>query len=259
MINKAKLQRRSLNRFTYNSNPRWCFLTTVLLDDSYADTIEWGIALAAVVVSIAIAENYINLANNYYADYSVMRNFYYNTFQQQGELPFTNETFGLAFYAPDYIGVNNVGYLPPGAWYLFNPELVSRTANITATQGRYGSRYSAPLEVAGSAPMDVASITDDWNSYMNRYEEHKRDVFNARWWASRMDALSYGNKEAAMTERGLATSFAVFDNASGELESNINSIGNGLASYRNYVNTVKDLSKDFDNVPFEQRSYFGVY
>lgn len=200
-----------------------------------------GVTAAATIFSLYIQAKYLNLAEDYYDLYKDQRDFYYNNFQGQGELPFTNEQFGVAPYNPDYIGVFHVGILPPGALYLFNPLIALRRSFVSPSWTRKARMYNSQLEVSGSYAADTAAIADDWYSYMFRYEEHKRDVFNERRWANQMDALSYGVKEAANVERGLATSFAVFDEAQGQVVSEINSVGNGLSTYLQRKDTLSKL------------------
>ena len=69
-----------------------------------------------------------------------------------------------------------------------------------------------------------------------------------------MDSLSYGVKEAAQVERGLATSFVGFDKASGEVNGSLNTFANGLSTYTAY-NKAMDAYWDFLAKP--QQSNFG--
>jgi len=210
--------------------------------------------------------DYNDLATNYFNLYQTQRQFYFNNFQLNGEAPFATEQFGIVFYNPDYVGVFNTGYFPPGAWYLFNPELTNRLLLLGSTTVNgywrgYASRYTPygnviHQEISGTFDMEVASILDDWNSYMNRYEEHKRDVFNERRWANRMGSLSYGVKEAYTVERGLGTAFADFDQAQGQLISADSTILNGLATFAGYRHMQKGIREDLGSVPDYQSPSF---
>lgn len=226
----------------------------------------------AVQIQISnVNSQYNTLAVNYFNDYQAQRNFYFNNFQLSGEAPFATEQFGVAFYAPDYVGVFNTGYFPPGAWYLFNLFLPNRVTALGSTSvagywQQYARRYTpsggtVSLEISSTFAMETAEILDDWNSYLNRYEEHKRDVFNERRWANQMGSLSYGVKEAYTVERGLGTAFWTFDEAQGQLISADASIGNGLATFAGYRQMQKairdDLGTDIDrqNSPFLQNVF----
>lgn len=233
-----------------------------------------GIEFAAeTVVGLLVANaindvqnKYTTLATNYFNDYQSQREFYFNTFQQHGEAPFNTEQFGISFYSPTYTAVFYTGSVfPPSAMYLFSPAITNRIANlgspnVDGTWYRFASRY-APLnnitqEISGSFGMDVADITDDWFSYMFRYEEHKRDVFNERRWADQMGSLSYGVKEAYAVEREMGTSFEVYDKAQGQLISSEDTLLNGLATFAGYRQMQKDVKADLGTLPNYQDSSF---
>jgi len=212
-------------------------------------------ALEALGIAIAlqrVQNKYHVIATNYYYHYQRQRQFYYDTFQIGGEGPFVLEQFGIVFYTPDYVGMDSIGYFPPGAWFLFNPQLSNRKAMMgdQNTEGywkRFAERYNPTMAAVtldtSSYALDVASVFDDWNSYMNRYEEHKRDVLNERRWANMVGALGFGIKTGEQIERGMATAFDVFDKSQGQLVSSLNTIGNGLATsfgYRRMQNALKD-------------------
>lgn len=215
---------------------------------------------AALVIAINNVQNdYFDLATKYYNDYSAQRQFYFDNFQLQGEAPFATEQFGISFYIPDYVGLFNTGYFPPGTWYLFGPQITLRKnvfGNTSAgTWKRFADRYAATQDTS-SYIMDLASTFDDWSSYQNRYEEHRRDVFNERKWANEVGALSFGVKEAYIVERGLATSFADFDKAQGELVSEESTVANGLATFAGYRKMQKALELDLGTDPNYQEHSF---
>ncbi len=213
-----------------------------------------------------VQSDYNTLAQNYFNLYQTQRNFYFNNFQLSGEAPFATEQFGIAFYSPDYVGVYHNGYLPPGVWLFFRPQLTNRLASLgsTITNGywqQFAERYtpstaSVIQEISGTFAMEVANTLDDWDSYQNRYEEHKRDVLNERRWSSQMGSLSYGVKEAYTVERGLATGFEVYDEAQGQLISADNTVLNGLATFAGYKQMQKALNEDLGTVPDYQESSF---
>jgi hypothetical protein len=234
-----------------------------------------GVEFAAETVVGFLVANAINdvqnkyntLATNYFNDYQSQREFYFNVFQQSGELPFNTEQFGISFYSPQYTAIFNTGVFPPSMAWFFNPQIANRLTAIgdaVSTQGtwyRFASRY-APLnasniqEISGSFWMDVSDIYDDWFSYMFRYEEHKRDVFNERRWADQMGSLSYGVKEAYAVEREMGTSFEVYDKAQGQLISSEDTLLNGLATFAGYRQMQKDVKADLGTLPNYQDSSF---
>ncbi|MGB6976131.1 MAG: hypothetical protein WBE18_01545 [Gammaproteobacteria bacterium] len=224
---------------------------------------ELGLEVALLAALASVQSDYNDLATNYFTLYQIQRDFYFSNFQIAGEAPFASEQFGIAFYTPDYTGTFHTGYFPPGAWYLFNPTLTGRIAALGSVsvagywQG-YASRYSISSLTLDSSSyaMDLASTNDDWNSYMNRYEEHKRDVFNERRWANQMGSLSYGVKEAYMVERGLATSFEVFDKAQGQLISEESTMANGLATFAGYRQMQTALRRDLGTIPEQGQNSF---
>jgi hypothetical protein len=213
-----------------------------------------------------VQNDYNDLAVNYFNLYQYQRTFYFNNFQFSGELPFANEQFGITFYDPEYIQVNNIGYFPPSSMWLFLPQFANRLSAIGSEVSagywrRYGSRY-VPFgmtqfqEVSGTFSMTIAEIKDDWWSYQFRYEEHKRDVLNERRWASQMGSLSYGVKEAYEVERGMGTSFQVMDEAHAQLISADSTMLNGLATFAGYRRMQKSLQEDLGTVPHYQSPSF---
>lgn len=238
----------------------------------YFQGLEYGVDLAASLIIGAklssVQSAYNQLAQNYFNDYQSQREFYFNTFQLSGEQPFNTEQFGISFYSPTYTATFYTGSVfPPSAMYLFNPQIFNRRAalgdnvSVQGTWYRFAERYS-PLnatniqEASGSFGMDVADIFDDWFSYMFRYEEHKRDVFNERRWADQMGSLSYGVKEAYAVEREMGTSFEVYDKAQGQLISSEDTVLNGLATFAGYRQMQKDVKADLGTLPNYQDSSF---
>jgi hypothetical protein len=223
-----------------------------------------------LIVANAISNTqsqYYSLAQAYFNMYQTQREFYFNTFQNSGELPFSNEQFGIQFYAPDYVGLDNTGYFPPGVWWLFNQIAPTRISVSASTPSYYSSRYTPDFQTPATElqpsatysqtyAVETAEIMDDWNSYFNRYEEHKRDVFNERRWANRMGSLSYGVKEAYAVERELGTSFAVYDKAQGELTSEYDTVLNGLATSFAYSRMQKSVRENLGVVPQYQQNSF---
>lgn len=202
-----------------------------------------GIAYAALIVYIS--SSYVGLANNYYKLYKEQRDFYYNNFQAAGEGPLNAELYAVPFYVPLYdpsgTYVNNGTTLNSSLFYYTN-EVNIVANNFTETfQNHLRMFNSADINPAVPTFIDLSEIGDDWLSYMFRFEEHRRDVTNVRRFAQQMDSLSYGVKEGAMVERGLATSFLVFDEAQGQLVSSVNTLADGYFGYSAYKKEVKEL------------------
>lgn len=193
-------------------------------------------AAFAILIGL-VASDYIGLANDYYHLYRDQRNFYYNTFQQQGELPFTNEQYNTPFYVPLYDAsgtwVNN-GVTTHSSLYYYRPQ-AQQEANVYATTFfNHLKMYNSNFLVNVPALFEISEISDDWATYFYRYEEHRRDVYNARRYAQQMDALSYGVKEGTQIERGLATSFAQFDEAQGRMVSALDTSVDDIFAYTAY-------------------------
>jgi hypothetical protein len=223
--------------------------------------VDLALSIAITAQLANVQSSYDTLAKNYFILYQTQRNFYFSNFQLSGEAPFATEQFGIPFYTPDYVGLFNTGYFPPGVWYLFNPEIAIREQafggpSLYGYWARMAARYGTTQNDGGSVEVDFACILDDWNSYQNRYEEHKRDVFNERRWANQQGSLSYGVKEAYTVERGLATSFSIFDEAQGQLISEDDTLMNGLATFAGYRQIQKALREDLGTVPNYQSNSF---
>lgn len=201
-----------------------------------------GIAFA-VLISL-VANDYIDLANDYYHLYRDQRNFYYNNFQVSGEAPLTNELYAVPFYVPLYDStgtwVSN-GVVTHSSLYYYRPQAFFQANTVfTNTLPHHLLMFNSSLNLATPVLFELSEISDDWATYFYRYEEHRRDVYNARRYAQQMDALSYGVKEGAQIERGLATSFSAFDEAQGHLVSAMNSTVDDVSTHLGYVRQIRE-------------------
>ena len=199
---------------------------------------------AFAVLLTLVADQYIDLANNYYHLYRDQRNFYYSTFQIQGEEPLVNELYGVPFYVPLYDSagtwVSN-GIVTNSSLFYYRPQEAYQANTIfQTTLTNHLEMFNSSLLLQTPALFEMAEIFDDWSVYFYRYEEHRRDVYNARRYAQNMDALSYGIKEGAQIERGLATSFAVFDEAQGRLVNAMNSSLDDVTTHLGYARQIKE-------------------
>lgn len=217
-----------------------------------ADTFEAAVIAADTAAGVAyailmayVSDSYISLANDYYDLYKGQRDFYYNNFQAAGESPFNAQVYATPFYVPLYdpsgVYTNNGTTLNSSLFY-YTAEVTTLANNFTETFRNHLRMFNSD-DLSPNVPtsIDLSEIGDDWLSYMFRYEEHRRDVYNARRYEQQMDSLSYGVKEGAMVERGLATSFLTFDEAQGQLVSSVNTLADGYFGYSAYRKEVKEL------------------
>lgn len=226
----------------------------VVLDNiltNIPEDINQAIEAAGVAAQLFLIIQYVDLAKNYYNLYKQQRNYYYDNFQVNGEAPLNSEVFSVPFYVPGYAGATNTSAL-----FYFNSDYNNIRANFTENLLNHNRMFFDTTTIPLPIAVDLAEIKDDWYDYQFRYEEHKRDVYNARRYAQMMDSSSFGVKEGAQVERGLATSFQVFDEASGQLISGINTIGNGFAAYHQYGSDVKTLLNSVEANNTVQKSNF---
>lgn len=201
-----------------------------------------GIAFA-ILISL-VAGDYIDLANDYYHLYRDQRNFYYNNFQLQGEAPLNNELYGVPFYVPLYdstgVWISNGVTTRSSLYYWRTQANYQDTTVFPTTLTNHLLMFNANLSLVTPALFELSEINNDWATYYYNYEEHRRDVYNARRYAQQMDSLSYGVKEGAQIERGLATSFAAFDEAQGHLVSAMNTTVDDVSAGIGYVRQIRE-------------------
>lgn len=201
-----------------------------------------GVAFAILIT--LVANDYIDLANDYYHLYRDQRNFYYNNFQLQGEAPLTNELYGVPFYVPLYDSggtwVSN-GIVTHSSLFYYRPQAFFQANTVFGTTlPNHLLMFNSSLLLQVPVLFELSEISDDWATYFYRYEEHRRDVYNVRRYAQNMDALSFGVKEGAQIERALGTSFAVFDEAQGRLVNAMNSTVDDVTSHIGYVRQIRE-------------------
>lgn len=201
-----------------------------------------GAAFATLIT--LVAGDYIDLANDYYHLYRDQRNYYYNTFQQQGELPLANELYNVPFYVPLYTAggtwVSN-GVVTNSSIFYYEPQAAFQ-ANVVFgnTLFNHLKMYNSNFVLNVPALLELSEISDDWRTYFYRYEEHRRDVYNARRYAQQMDSDSFGVKEGAQITRGLATSFAAFDEAQGHIVSALDNSVDDIFAYTAYRKQIRE-------------------
>ncbi|MGH7744025.1 MAG: hypothetical protein ACREQ5_04295 [Candidatus Dormibacteria bacterium] len=199
---------------------------------------------------IYIQDNFVDLADSYHTLYDTQRQFYYNNFQINGEAVLNTDVFGTAvgqhgsFYVPNYDGS-----LPTSSLSQFYPQFFAVSNNISKDIFYKSRMYETNvIQVPFSSyqfytnfNIEQSEIQDDWYSYFFRYEEHKRDIYNERRWVEQIDSLSYGVKEAAQVERGLAVAFTLFDDANAGIVSALNTTANGYFGYLATSKQMKEL------------------
>lgn len=200
-------------------------------------------AAFAVLISL-VANDYIDLANDYYHLYRDQRNFYYNNFQVSGEAPLTNELYGVPFYVPLYDATGtwiSNGVITYSSLHYYRPQAFFQANTVYGTTlTNHLLMYNSNLLIQVPALFELSEISDDWATYFYRYEEHRRDVYNARRYAQQMDTLSFGVKEGAQIERGLATSFSQFDEAQGHLVNAMNASVDDVSTHLGYVRQIRE-------------------
>lgn len=202
-----------------------------------------GIAFA-ILISL-VAGDYIDLANDYYHLYRDQRDFYYNNFQLSGEEPLTNELYGVPFYVPLYTTsgtwVQN-GVITYSSLSYYRPQAAFQADTVYGTSFlNHLNMFNTLAQPLVPALFELSEISDDWATYFYRYEEHRRDVYNARRYAQNMDVLSYGVKEGAQVARGLATNFSVFDEAQGHLVGAMNASLDDIGTGIGYTKQLREL------------------
>jgi hypothetical protein len=241
------------------TDPNWLILAP-LMEVYYANQdsqIGADISAAAIITafgSLYIQSRYNTLANNYYNLYKTQRDFYYNNFQTGGEAPlltqvFTNPLAGNGqsgtSYTPQYLAqaANVAGFDTQGAfssdWWQFHTNMYNDAPFSYANNPR-GYAVSG---IGEPEALDKAAIIDDYDTYLYRYEEHRKDVYDERTWEWQNQALNFGVKQASVVESGLAMSFKFLDEADGNLADWFSTQSNGLARQSGYRQSLQSASQ----------------
>lgn len=198
----------------------------------------------AATVLLVVAQQYVDLADDYHQLYRSQRDFYYNNFQVQGEAPLNAEVYNVPFYVPLYDSTGawlNNGVTVHSSLYYYRPQAFMQANTVfTNTLPHHLLMFNSNLFLQVPALFELSEISDDWATYFYRYEEHRRDVYNAQRYARQMDSLSFGIKEGTQIERGLATSFAQFDESQGKLVSSMDNIVDDVSAHIGYVRTIRE-------------------
>lgn len=224
-------------------------MATLILND----VIDEAAAILAAATAIALEINYVNLASDYYDLYKAQRDFYYNNFANYNsgnpigfEAEFTNQVFDnpLApqgqsgvFYQPQYTQQDALisNFASPFSSPNFFKEWWLNHANMYGDIEMNTANFSGPLQSAWEPDdIDLQSTIDDYSTYLDRYEEHRKDVYDERSWEWQNQSLNFGVKQASVVQSGLATSFEFLDKASGGLSDWFATQSNGLSTYSAY-------------------------
>lgn len=200
------------------------------------------IALDAVALVTAIAElylqtQYIDLANDYFDLYKRQRQFYYDNFQ--GATGFEVQFADLAFVTPLLPqGQSGTSYQKQ---YTQQNALISNFASPLTLDNFYKVWWANHANMYGDVPLtaepdvlDLQATIDDYSTYLDRYEEHRKDVYDERTWEWQNQSLNLGVKQATVVQSGLATSFAFLDETSTGLADWFATQSNGLSTYSAY-------------------------
>lgn len=201
-------------------------------------------AVLAFAFETFVQVEYLQLASDYYDLYAEQRDFYYNNFQGSGfETQFLNQVFDNpllpqgqsgTLYQPQYIQQNAIisNYADPNSapdffkeWWLNHTNMYG-DIELNTTNGQ-------PI---GWEPdeLDLQATIADFSTYLERYEEHRKDVYDERTWEWQNQALNFGVKQASVVQSGLATSFGFLDETSGGLADWFATQSKGLATYSAY-------------------------
>lgn len=221
-------------------------MATLILNDA----IDAIAAAAQAAISLAVEELYLDLASDYYDLYKTQRDFYYNNFANYNngnpigfEAEYTNQVFDNPLLPQ---GQSGTLYQPQ---YVPQNALVSNFADPLSSPNFYKEWWlnhtnmygDIELNETNGSPIgwepdeiDLQATISDFSTYLDRYEEHRKDVYDERTWEWQNQALNFSVKQASVVQSGLATSFGFLDEASGGLADWFATQANGLSTYSSY-------------------------
>ena len=214
-----------------------------------------AIPIIAAITSVGVSFLYQQLAQKYYDKYSQQRTFYYNNFQNNiaGELGLIQQTQGLPLYAPQYVN-QTITFAAFEAINMFSGNNFNIDWWRIHANMYHDAQFNLSLDAYGAgafdgAPLaiDNASIEDDFDTYLFRYEEHRKDVYDERRWEWQNQSLNFGVKQASIIQSGLATSFGFIDTATGTMADFFATQANGLARYGAYRDSLASNGAQFSN------------
>ena len=230
--------------------------------------------VAAAVVNTAIetyvAEQYIDLSKKYRRLYQHSWDFYNNNFQIFGEATLVDQVFNhplagngqanALFYVPQYAQQwNNVNvFRAQGAFSRFwwqNHANMYADAPLNFGCDPRGN----PIAVGEPEQLDIYATVDDSDSYLYRYEEHLKDVYDERTWEWQNEALNYGVKQANIVQTGYATSFEYMDHASTNLSDWFGQQADGFMAHHNYLVAQKEAAEKLRQAALEGRRAGTTY
>src|SRR5579872_2263611 len=209
--------------------------------------------------SFDISDDYLSLAKNYYKIYQTQRNFYYNNFQDGGsdtaytERGLLNQVFNNPLQGNGQTGISYVPQYTQQAnnaadfsnRRLSNPEWWVNHANMyNDTNFIYGlDAYGANIAIGSPSDVDNAAKLDDFDTYLYRYEEHRKDVYDERTWEWQNQVLNFAVKQASVVESGLATSFKFLNSATNTMADFFATQANGVSKYAAFRKSYTDVSQ----------------
>lgn len=224
-------------------------MATLILNDAL-DAIVAG---ANGLLAAAVEYKYLSLASDYYDIYKAQRDFYYTNFANYNggspigfEAAFTDQVFDNpllpqgqsgTLYQPQYIAQNALisNFADPASSPNFFKDWWLNHANMYGDIEMNEANFSGPLMSAWEPDeVDLQATIDDYSTYLERYEEHRKDVYDERTWEWQNQSLNSSVKQASVVQSGLATSFGFLDEASTGLSDWFSTQSNGLSTYSAY-------------------------
>jgi hypothetical protein len=206
-------------------------------------------AAAAIIKSqYDLGNDYINLAKNYRDIYARHRNFYYSYFQDGGsDLAHTERGLLFEVFTNPLLPNNQSGtsyqsqYNPQAqdilqffgttimgqGWWIQHANMASTMPFLLGLDS-IGNYFIVPTVPGAPYDVDYAASIADYQTYMFRYEEHRKDVYDERTVEWQNQALNFGVKQASIVESGLGTSFKFIDAANNGLADFYAAQANGI-------------------------------
>lgn len=192
------------------------------------------VAAVAAIISLYQIHRVNNVNEEYYEDYKEQREFYFNNYAVGAETPFAAEVFGEPLYTRDM----------PGAYASLRDDMLAYLDPFEGWYERKMRMYHMPnfLNTVTHTPqtLDRTAHQDDWGNYVAAREQHFKDVYDGRRFSRQLDSLNVAIKQATSIERGLASSFAVLDEAYGNTAGFFASLSNGLGQMSGYFDAARE-------------------
>lgn len=228
---------------------------TAVAEADYIADIAVGVS---TVASIYASAAFLDIGQDYYDLYKEQRDFYYSSYQLGAESPFAAEVFGEPVY------VENMA----GAYADMSNDFLAFFEPYEGWYERKMVMYHMPsfvnLSTHSSQAIDRVAHQDDWGNYIASRERHLQDVYSNRRFSRQLDSLNVGIKQGTAVERGLASSFAVLDEAYGTAGGFFATQANGLGRMSGYFDARRSIdlaefsSRTFGELPASRSGYINA-